>query len=172
MSDVPIPSTRPYLIRAIHEWCSDLGYTPYLAVVVDGQVQVPAEHVRDNEIVLNISYDATSGLKMGNDWIEFKARFGGMPRDIFVPVDHVMAIYARENGQGMAFPLDLKGRAPDVSPQVPQELADGKVVKLVSVPPTSVPRPEDLPPEPPGPSGGSAGAGQKPGSKPALKLVK
>ncbi len=98
------PSTRPYLIRALYEWCADAGFTPYLAVHVDGSTQVPQEHVRDGEIVLNISMDATNGLKLGNDWIEFQARFGGVARQIVVPVDHVIAIYARENGQGMAFP--------------------------------------------------------------------
>ncbi|RYE41110.1 MAG: ClpXP protease specificity-enhancing factor [Hyphomicrobiales bacterium] len=97
-------STRPYLIRALYEWCTDNGLTPYVAVRVDESVQVPREYVKDGEIVLNVSYDATSALQLGNDFIEFKARFGGKPRDIMVPVSHVIAIYARENGQGMAFP--------------------------------------------------------------------
>ena len=97
-------STRPYLIRALYEWCTDNGFTPYVAVRVDESVQVPREYVKDGEIVLNVSYDATSALQLGNDFIEFKARFGGKPRDIMVPVSHVIAIYARENGQGMAFP--------------------------------------------------------------------
>lgn len=97
-------STRPYLIRALYEWCTDNGLTPYVAVRVDDSVQVPREYVKDGEIVLNISYDATSALQLGNDFIEFKARFGGKPRDIMVPVGRVIAIYARENGQGMAFP--------------------------------------------------------------------
>jgi stringent starvation protein B len=99
-----VPSTRPYLIRALHEWCTDHGFSPYLAVQVDHSVQVPTEFVKNGEIVLNVSFDATSGLRMGNEFIEFKARFGGVARDIMVPVDHVVAIYARENGQGMAFP--------------------------------------------------------------------
>jgi stringent starvation protein B len=98
------PSTRPYLIRALHEWCSDNGLSPYIAVQVDGSVQVPMEFVKNGEIVLNVAFDATSSLRMGNDFVEFKARFGGVQRDIVVPVDHVIAIYARENGQGMAFP--------------------------------------------------------------------
>lgn len=98
-------STRPYLIRALYEWCTDNGLTPHLAVQVDGSVQVPAEYVNQGEIVLNISFDATSGLKLGNELIEFKGRFGGVPREILVPVDHVMSIYARENGQGMSFPM-------------------------------------------------------------------
>lgn len=102
-------STRPYLIRALHEWCTDNGFTPHLAVRVDDSVQVPREYVNDGEIVLNVGIDATSALQLGNDFIEFKARFGGKPRDIMVPVGRVIAIYARENGQGMAFPppIDL-----------------------------------------------------------------
>lgn len=97
-------STRPYLIRALHEWCSDNGFTPYVTVAVDNSVQVPREFVKDGEIVLNIGFDATTSLSLGNDYIEFKARFGGVAREIMVPVDNVVAIFARENGQGMAFP--------------------------------------------------------------------
>ena len=105
MMETELPSTRPYLIRALYEWCTDNGFTPYVAVKVDGSVQVPREYVQAGEIVLNISMDATSALKLGNEFIEFKARFGGQPRDIMVPIHRVMAIYARENGQGMAFPV-------------------------------------------------------------------
>lgn len=101
------PSTRPYLIRALHEWCTDHGFTPYLAVAVDDGVRVPVAHVVNGEIVLNISTEATGGLVLGNEYIEFKARFGGVPQDISVPVNRVLAIYARENGQGMAFPLEF-----------------------------------------------------------------
>ncbi|MBP6597838.1 MAG: ClpXP protease specificity-enhancing factor [Giesbergeria sp.] len=97
-------TTRPYLIRALHEWCTDNGFTPYLAVRVDQSVQVPREYVNDGEIVLNVGIDATHALQLGNDYIEFTARFGGKPREIMVPVGRVTAIYARENGQGMAFP--------------------------------------------------------------------
>ncbi len=112
MLNVPDPSsTRPYLLRALHEWCTDNGYTPYIAVQVDEMVQVPQEYVKNGEIVLNVSYDATSGMKLGNEFIEFKARFAGTPREIIVPVDRVLAIYARENGQGMAFPMHTKGGA-------------------------------------------------------------
>ena len=97
-------STRPYLIRALHEWCTDNGLTPHVAVRVDNSVQVPREYVKDGEIVLNLAIEATSGLLLGNDFIEFTARFGGKPREIMIPVGRVTAIYARENGQGMAFP--------------------------------------------------------------------
>ena len=99
------PSTKPYLIRAIYEWCTDSGYTPFLAVQVDATTRVPQEFVKNNEIVLNISALATSKLQIGNDLVEFQARFGGKARTISVPVANVSAIYARENGHGMAFDL-------------------------------------------------------------------
>lgn len=98
-------STRPYLLRALYEWCADNHLTPYVAAYVDDSVKVPREHVKNNEIVLNISMDATSHLQIGNDFLQFKARFGGVAREIVVPIDHIIAIYARENGQGMAFPV-------------------------------------------------------------------
>ena len=100
---MPEISTKPYLLRAIYEWCTDNGYTPYLAAMVDANTRVPREFVKNGEIVLNISFTATSGLKMENTQISFNARFGGVSREILVPVDNVVAIYARENGQGMAF---------------------------------------------------------------------
>ena len=106
-------STRPYLIRALHDWCTDNGFTPYIAVFVDDHVQVPKEYVKNNEIVLNVGFEATSALKLGNELIEFKARFGGTSREIAVPIDHVIAIYARENGQGMAFPMPSDAPAAD-----------------------------------------------------------
>jgi stringent starvation protein B len=104
-------STRPYLVRALHDWCTDNGFTPYIAVFVDATVQVPTEYVKNNEIVLNVGFEATSSLKLGNEFIEFKARFGGSSREIVVPIDHVIAIYARENGQGMAFPVPTDAAA-------------------------------------------------------------
>ena len=124
MNALESASTRPYLIRALYEWCSDNGFTPYIAVYVDASVQVPMEYVKNREIVLNVGFEATSGLKLGNECVEFKARFGGVPRDIVVPVDHVVAIYARENGQGMAFPMpegptDLEPQAPAETPEPP-----------------------------------------------------
>lgn len=104
-------STKPYLIRAIHEWCSDNGFTPYLAVVVaDERTRVPREFVRNGEIVLNVSVAATHHLAMGNELIEFQARFGGVARQLSIPVDSVSAIYARENGHGMAF--EVRGAQP------------------------------------------------------------
>ena len=96
-------STKPYLIRAIHQWCEDSGYRPYLAVMVDERTQVPREFVRNGEIVLNVGADATHQMNLGNDEVTFQARFNGRPYPVVVPIERVMAIYARENGQGMAF---------------------------------------------------------------------
>ena len=104
-------STRPYLLRAMHEWCTDSGFTPYVAVFVDETVQVPMEYVKNGEIVLNVGYYATAGMTLGNEFIEFKARFGGVPREIIIPINRVMAIYARENGQGMSFPMNTASDA-------------------------------------------------------------
>ncbi|XZG70062.1 ClpXP protease specificity-enhancing factor [Chitinibacteraceae bacterium HSL-7] len=99
-------STKPYLIRAIHEWCSDHGFTPYLVVAVRGRMQVPMEFVKNGEIVLNISYNATRNLTMGNDFISFSARFNGMAREISIPVGMIVSIFARENGEGMGFEIE------------------------------------------------------------------
>ncbi|MDR2327188.1 MAG: ClpXP protease specificity-enhancing factor [Acidovorax sp.] len=175
-------STRPYLIRAIYEWCTDNGLTPYLAVRVDKTVQVPREYVNDGEIVLNVSYDATSSLQIGNDFIEFKARFGGKPREIMVPVDRVLAIYARESGQGMSFPVPDESLSSAPEPEDETEASQAaaqeaeRVMQLVSTEGQSasatlsaVPRShepddgteDDDKPRPP--SGGG---------RPALKLVK
>src|SRR5512134_1609277 len=101
-------STKPYLIRAIHEWCADCGYTPYISVKVDSRTRVPAEFVRDGEIVLNLSADATRNLTIGNDLIQFSARFSGVSRECSVPVAAVAAVFAKENGQGMLFPMEAE----------------------------------------------------------------
>lgn len=159
MTDSGTSSTRPYLIRALYEWCSDNGLTPYVAVRVDDTVRVPREYVKDGEIVLNISMDATSALKLGNDYIEFKARFAGVARDIMIPLGRVMAIYARENGQGMAFPLEDAGTAASAAP--------GPMAGPGAEPPAVQDQGDsasDDAPEPPRPSG--------PAGRPALKRVK
>ncbi|MDP2417221.1 MAG: ClpXP protease specificity-enhancing factor [Hydrogenophaga sp.] len=177
--DSETPSTRPYLVRALHEWCVDNGFSPYIAVQVDASVKVPMEFVKNGEIVLNVGVDATSALRLGNDFIEFKARFGGVAREITVPVSHVIAIYARENGQGMAFPAPSAG-ADHLSVQGPVELlpasgvgSDTEVSKehsarsvLRSVSSESVPVEgfEPLPPQPDGPTRG--------GGRPQLTRVK
>ena len=167
MIDAPeATSTRPYLIRALYEWCTDNGYTPYIAVAVNERVQVPREYVKDGEIVLNVSFEATTSLKLGNDFIEFKARFAGTARDIMLPVTQVVAIYARENGQGMAFPL-LRSDAAEVTgvPHADQQaLFELKPVQLTSV--ETEQRNAELSddPNPPRPAA--------PGARPVLKRVK
>lgn len=99
----PRSSTKPYLLRAIHEWCVDSGLTPYLAVKVDRDTRVPPGYVKDGEIVLNIGPEAIKDLHMANDYITFGGRFGGVAHDIVVPVAAVVGIYARESGEGLAF---------------------------------------------------------------------
>ena len=148
-------STRPYLIRALHDWCTDNGFTPYLAVFVDKRVQVPAEYVKNGEIVLNVGFEATSGLKLGNELIEFKARFGGSSREIVVPVTHVIAIYARENGQGMAFPVpgDAGAKTPDAAGLEPPGLRLASIDDRVAEAMAPEANTEDAePPDPPGPN--------------------
>jgi len=171
MSNPPIApatsgtSTRPYLIRALHDWCTDNGFTPYIAVFVDATVQVPSEYVKNNEIVLNVGFEATSTLKLGNDFIEFKARFGGSSREIVVPIDHVIAIYARENGQGMAFP-------------VPSDAPAGMQPVNIEPATTAAPRPPHLALT--DPSGSRSAADAAPaeppeppaGGRPSLKRIK
>lgn len=164
MNALDSTSTRPYLIRALYEWCTDNGLTPYVAVSVDDSVQVPQEYVKNNEIVLNISIDATSSLKLGNDFIAFKARFAGTSREIMVPMERVIAIYARENGQGMAFPMGstpqpkatlTSATGPLAVVNATQGAADSKVVQLMPACDSEAP----TPPKPQGP-------------RPALKRVK
>lgn len=111
-----LPSTKPYLLRAIWEWCCDNGFTPYIAVQVDARTLVPREFVRDGQIVLNLGPEATNKLQMGNELIEFQARFGGVARELSVPIGQVAAIYARENGAGMAFDVgDVTEAAADTA---------------------------------------------------------
>ncbi|WP_082877002.1 ClpXP protease specificity-enhancing factor [Hydrogenophaga crassostreae] len=181
LSDQNSPSTRPYLIRALHEWCSDNGFSPHLAVQVDASVQVPMEFVKEGEIVLNVGVDATSGLRLGNDFIEFKARFGGVAREIVVPVDHVVAIYARENGQGMAFPSPPPALLTAVTSDLPDLLQSPSATAGDS---NSADEPEEryvlrVVPVEPGPE--ESGDGDepppstpppRPGGRPVLKRVK
>jgi stringent starvation protein B len=96
-------STKPYLIRAIYDWCADSGLTPYLAVQVDEFTQVPKHFVKDGKIVLNISVDAVRNLHMGNEDISCSGRFGGVSHQIMVPISAVIGIFSKENGQGLVF---------------------------------------------------------------------
>lgn len=120
-------STKPYLIRAIYEWCVDEGFTPYLAVQVDERTRVPREFVRDGQIVLNVSAEATHRLVMDNEEISFQTRFNGAAFPVVVPVDAVVAIYARENGQGMAFEA-----TPSTVPGGQEEAGTGATVSAAS----------------------------------------
>jgi len=110
-------STKPYMLRAMHEWCVDNNLTPHLVVAVNGSTRVPMAYVKDGEIVLNINYSATKDLHMDNESVVFSARFGGVSQNIYVPMDAVRGIFARENGQGMFFELedatDTEARAAD-----------------------------------------------------------
>src|SRR5215216_314997 len=103
MADV---STKPYFIRAIYEWCSDCGFTPYLSVRVDDRTRVPMEYVKNGEIVLNVSLNATRNLTINNELIQFSARFNGVSREVSIPVERVQGIFARENGQGAFFTVE------------------------------------------------------------------
>jgi len=125
-------STKPYLMRAIYEWCVDSGFTPYVTVTVDALTRVPMEYVKDGQIVLNVGPIAVERFRLGNELIEFSARFNGIGRDISIPVGAVSAIYARENGQGLSFEI----AAADAAPPPAESDAGG-----------------DAPPEPPRPAG-------------------
>lgn len=131
-------STKPYLLRALYEWCVDNGFTPYLSVLVDQSTKVPMEYVRDGEIVLNIGPLATSHMAMGNDFVEFTARFAGVARELTIPVARITAIYARENGQGMSFDVTSR-EAVQAEAGLPAESAEGPV-----------PPPDPVPPNKPG----------------------
>ncbi|SET35785.1 stringent starvation protein B [Nitrosospira multiformis] len=112
-------STKPYLIRAIYEWCSDCGYTPYISVKVDDNTRVPDEYVKNGEIILNISHDAAHHLTLGNEAIQFSARFAGVSREISIPLGTVQGIFAKETARGMLFP-------PEVESDTSQDEAAGK----------------------------------------------
>ncbi|AKQ57786.1 ClpXP protease specificity-enhancing factor [Bordetella hinzii] len=112
-------STKPYLIRALHEWCTDNGYTPYLTVQVDEHTLVPMAHVRDGQITLNVGTLATNKLLLGNEYIEFQARFSGVTENVMVPVAAVSAIYARETGAGMGF--EVQPYEPPVREDAPED---------------------------------------------------
>ncbi|CAM5784954.1 ClpXP protease specificity-enhancing factor [Castellaniella caeni] len=133
-------STKPYLIRALHEWCTDNGYTPYLVVTVDSNTVVPAAHVHDGQITLNISHLATNRLTLGNEYIEFESRFNGVVEHLFVPVAAVSAVYARETGAGMGFEV------------VASQPYPGGDDAETGAPPASVASTTDDTPEPPKPS--------------------
>ncbi len=160
-------STKPYLLRALYEWCTDNGFTPYIVVSVDARARVPMEFVKNGEIVLNISFDATGNLKMDNDMISFKARFGGIAREIEIPVDNVSAIYARENGQGMAF--EVVRNEDQVRSQRDVESTDAEEKPPVL---TSVASVAEAPAEDSRAHGDDAPEPPKPGGRPRLTRIK
>ncbi len=131
-----VESTKPYLLRALYEWCADQGFTPYISVQVDAHTLVPRQFVRDGQIVLNLGAEAVQNLHMGNDLITCQARFGGVAQSLSIPVGNVSAIYARENGQGMAFEVG----------DLPAESAS---TKEGHAPEQPEPAPSDAPQEPP-----------------------
>ena len=128
-------STKPYFLRALYEWCADQGFTPYIAVRVDANTVVPRQFVRDGQIVLNIGADAVHNLHMGNDLITCQARFGGAAQGLSIPVENVAAIYARENGQGMAF-------------EVTEGAREEAPAAEAAAPPQTEPPPGEPPPRP------------------------
>ena len=119
---------RPYLLRALHEWITDSGATPHIVVdaTVEGVV-VPVQHVKDDKIILNVSFSATQMLKLGNESLDFEARFSGQSHAVHVPIRAVLGIYARETGQGMIFPEgDAEPDPNDKSPPPPSGAAGKK----------------------------------------------
>src|SRR5687767_12124754 len=147
-------STKPYLLRALFEWCVDNGYTPHLAVKVDSRTQVPSEYVKNGEITLNISPNAVHKPQMANELIEFSARSGGVARQISVPVLNVYAPYPPESGHGMTF----DGDGPKASVQSKAEMET-----RLPAPKPHAALPAPTTPEPPKkPSGG----------KPTLRRIK
>lgn len=158
---MPPISTKPYMLRAIYEWCVDNSYTPYIAVFVNNRVQIPAGFANDAEIILNISSQATNALELGNEWLVFSARFSGVARKLEIPIENILAIYAQENGQGMAFPVEKSAKSDTV--ETAAQRASSAPLSLVS----AAEQQDDaqlgdphLPPAPPS------------GSRPTLKLVK
>ena len=131
-------STKPYLIRAIYEWCSDSGFTPYLSIKVDAQTRVPDEFVKNGEIILNVSHDAAHHLTLGDDLIQFSARFNGVSREASIPVRAVQGIFAKETSKGILFPPE------EEAPTAQNESSS-----------------EELERQQPSPQEGSSGAGKK-----------
>ena len=134
---MPERSTKPYLIRAIHEWCTDSGFTPYLSVKVDEHTKVPMAFVKNGEIVLNLAYDATHKLTIGNDGVQFAARFSGVSRECSVPISAIAGIFARENGQGLFFAPES-----DTAISMPAPSAAKDRPEPETPPPTTPPRPK------------------------------
>ncbi|HEY8509557.1 MAG TPA: ClpXP protease specificity-enhancing factor [Steroidobacteraceae bacterium] len=128
----PVPAKRPYLLRAMHQWMTDSGHTPH--VIVDAErngVDVPRAYVKDGKIVLNLSASATQRLKIGNEWVEFEARFSGVVHHVSFPVNAVLGIYARETGEGMVFSEQDLGPDPPTRPTQADEGGRRPQLKVV-----------------------------------------
>lgn len=139
---------QPYFLRALYEWCVDSGYTPYVTVRADDTTRVPRAYVKDGQIVLNIGPNAVRNLNVDNEWLTFSARFGGVSHDIEVPIANVLAIYARESGEGMVFHQQPEGEAEGQETSLANETGSGAQEEI----------------QEPGPD--------KPKGKPSLRLVK
>lgn len=122
-------STKPYLLRALYEWCMDNNYTPHIVAWVNEHTRVPMQYVRDNEIVLNIGASACHNLVIDNEWVSFSARFGGVAHEIWIPVGHVISFFSRESGEGLGFELEsYEARAEDAISPVEAEAAESSAV--------------------------------------------
>lgn len=117
------PSQQPYLLRALYAWCIDAGYTPYINARIDPSTRIPPGYARNNEITLNIGPDAVQALQMENDWISFTARFGGVAQSVEIPAVNILAIYARETGEGMSFAglMDDTEEQPAAAPEATED---------------------------------------------------
>src|SRR4029450_9123168 len=122
---MPEQSAKPYLIRAICEWCADNGLTPYLAVKVNGQTRVPSAYVKNGEIVLNISAGATRRLTVDNERVQFTARFNGVSQEVSVPMATVSGVFAKETGYGFAFAVPADPAASLDAATAPAESSSG-----------------------------------------------
>jgi stringent starvation protein B len=138
-------TAKPYLIRALYEWCGDQGFTPYLAVRVTPQTRVPTNFVRDGEITLNISATATQRLTMDNEWILFNARFNGVSQEVAVPMAAVMGLYARETGYGMGFAMPQPS-LPDAAFAAPTPVVTSAPASTAAVPAAAI-EADSVPPE-------------------------
>ena len=156
-------STKPYLIRALHEWCADQGFTPYLTVAVDATTRVPREFVKDGQIVLNVGLEATHQLLMGNEEITFQARFGGRSFPVVVPIERVAAIYARENGEGMAFEVTERTVADATADEGDERALRPEDAPVAVSPVTGLPSGSDTPPAP---------TSDRPSGRPFLTRIK
>ncbi len=154
-------SAKPYLVRALYEWCVDQGFTPFMAVRVDEKTRVPMDYVKDGEIVLNVGPLATHKLTMDNEWVLFNARFNGVTQELAIPFGAVLGIFAKETGYGMGFQPEAKPTLSEVSLE---DGADATASAATSESSTVKPALSPI-------IGGSDPASAKPGSKSKASLT-